>query len=100
MDYANSWIRSKFEGAEIEERTFSGQLRFSVPASGARGRGVGQLFKLLESNKEGLGVEYHAIGQTTMDEVFVRIVRRHGGEEENEQSGELGGMRREWWKRG
>ncbi len=100
ISYLKSWIRSTIEGAEVEEKTFSGQLRFSVPARGPRGRGVGQLFRLLESNKEGLGVEYYAIGQTTMDEVFVRIVRRHGGVEENEKSGELGGTRRKWWMRG
>ncbi|KAL8750136.1 MAG: hypothetical protein Q9184_006532 [Pyrenodesmia sp. 2 TL-2023] len=100
MDCLKSWIRSTIEGADVEEKTFSGQLRFSVPARGPRGRGVGQLFRLLENNKEGLGVEYYAIGQTTMDEVFVRIVRRHGGEEENEKSGELDVATRKWWKKG
>ncbi|KAL8901107.1 MAG: hypothetical protein Q9207_005359 [Kuettlingeria erythrocarpa] len=100
MSRLKSWIRSTIERAEVEEKTFSGQLRFSVPARGPRGGGVGQLFRLLESNKEGLGLEYYAIGLTTMDEVFVRIVRRHGGVEENEKSGELGVARRKWWMRG
>lgn len=100
MGYLRSWIQSHIEGADVEEKTFSGQMRFSVPAQGGRGKGAGQLFRLLESNKEGLGVEYYSIGQTTMDEVFVRIVRKHGGEEENEKSGETAVAGRRRWRGG
>lgn len=39
MDIIKSFIRRNFERAEIEDRTFHGQLRFSVPNTG-RGRGT------------------------------------------------------------
>jgi len=57
-----------------------------VPAGGegeGSSGGIGRLFRLLDENKRELGIEYYSVGQTTMDEVFVRIVREHGGKEEN-----------------
>ncbi|KAL9613623.1 MAG: hypothetical protein Q9167_001851 [Letrouitia subvulpina] len=94
MERLKSWVRGSFEGAEIDEKTYCGQVRFSVPVdtvqagggSGHMGKShisMGQMFRLLDGNKRALGVEYYSIGQTTMDEVFVRIVRQHGGKEEN-----------------
>jgi len=95
MERVRCWVRGRVEGAVVEERGCGGQIRFTVPATGrsgeeglgegndARGRGIGRLFRLLDDNKKELGIEYYSVGQTTMDEVFVRIVREHGGKEEN-----------------
>lgn len=93
------WVRRCLPEAKAEDKTYCGQLRFTVPARakiGGRKGGVGGLFRWLEESKEGLGVDHYSVGQTTMDEVFVKIVRNHGGKEEN--SGERV-VRKRWWKR-
>lgn len=99
MEMLKSWLMRNIEGVEIEKKTYCGQIRFTVPATnkaripGNKGRdnattattgrkGIGHLFRLLNDNKSALGIEYYSIGQTTMDEVFVKIVRQHGGKEE------------------
>ena len=100
MERLKGWIRQNLNGAELEDKTYGGQIRFSVPArrsgmaGGSGGKGIEQLFRLLEQYRQQLGIEYYSIGQTTMDEVFVKIVRMHGGEEEN--SGEQM-AKRGWW---
>ena len=112
-DNLKAWLRENLVGAEIEEKTYCGQVRLTVPAhaearsftkyeTGAiaetrRSRGIGNLLLLLEENKIALGVEYYSIGRTTLDEVFVNIVRQHGGEEENSGGGS---SKRRWipWK--
>lgn len=89
VEKLRAWVRGNVEGAEVEEKTYCGQVRFTVPARGEgqgedkRRGGIGRLFRLLDENKRELGVEYYSVGQTTMDEVFVKIVRQHGGKEEN-----------------
>ena len=89
MERVRSWIRHNMQGAQVEENTCLGQVRFAVPMyevteGGAERKGsIGGLFRRLEANKEALGIEYYSIGQTMMDEVFVNIVRRFGGEEED-----------------
>ena len=91
MEMLKSWLVRNIERVEIENKTYCGQIRFTVPAKARTTRdrkgyttqkGIGHLFRLLEDNKNTLGIEYYSIGQTTMDEVFVKIVRQHGGKEE------------------
>ena len=106
MNRTKDWISRHLEGAEVEPRTFHGQLRFSVPASrsvvqefkspdgetdmvqssnekGPNRSGVGALFTLLETHKEELGFEFYSVSQTTLDQVFLSIVGKHNIEEEN-----------------
>ena len=89
------WVQSYLPGAKIDEKTYCGQLRFSVPARGEQGvQSVGQLFNILEQNREALGIEYYAIGETTLDQVFVNVVREHGGVEEGNGQHVV---KRKWW---
>ena len=110
MDKIKSWISTNLAGAVVEEKTFHGQLRFSVPASrpppeqstsdsksaetsmdiiqaanerDANRSGIGALFTTLETHKEELGFEYYSVSQTTLDQVFLTIVGKHNIEEEN-----------------
>lgn len=98
MTRIKAWITANMEGAVVEDRTFHGQLRFSVPANrhsaddatenGPEGKakatsGIGGLFSLLEANKENLGFEYYSVSQTTLDQVFLAIVGKYKVEEEN-----------------
>ena len=110
MDKIKAWIKANLAGAAVEDKTFHGQLRFSVPASRpatevyatdsksaessintiqadkdreANRSGIGALFTLLEAHKEELGFEYYSVSQTTLDQVFLTIVGKHNIEEEN-----------------
>ncbi|KAJ5104760.1 hypothetical protein NUU61_002107 [Penicillium alfredii] len=111
MGSIRNWVHATFPGAVIEQKTYHGQLRFSVPAtqqndtssspddeilvdgrkpdsaSAAPGSsGIGTLFSCLEENKGRLGVQYYSVSQTTMDQVFLTIVGQHNVEEENSGS--------------
>ena len=99
MEKVKDWIKAHLEGADVEEKTYHGQLRFSVPA----GRpsllgseklpldgeddeilnfkekqvqspsGIGALFSQLEAHKEQLGFEYYSVSPTTLDQVFLAM---------------------------
>ena len=106
MAVIKQWITANIEGAAVEDKTFHGQLRFSVPASRSTAEepmlagtskdiiqsvndketnrsGIGALFTTLEARKEDLGFEYYSVSQTTLDQVFLSIVGKHNIEEEN-----------------
>lgn len=117
-----NWIVQTLPGAEVEEKVYHGQLRFSVPASVVSGQkqrtteggegdeitregqaaassrssqsAVGKLVVMLEENKH-LGIEHYAVSPTTLDQVFLTIVGKHNvkGEGYNEDEKPTG------WKR-
>ncbi|PGH27239.1 hypothetical protein AJ80_01196 [Polytolypa hystricis UAMH7299] len=101
METIRNWVVTTLPGASIEQKTYHGQLRFSVPASSSpelqpaseaidsisqpqSGSGIGKLFALLEANKQTLGFEYYSVSQTTLDQVFLAIVGKHHVEEDGE----------------
>lgn len=110
LEGITSWIQSTFQTAGIEDKTYSGQIRFSVQgsdvlavtnrSSGAvaeddesAGRSaVGRLVVLLESIKAEYGIGHYSVVPTTLDQVFLSIVRAHSGEEENQYEVKLNAM--------
>ncbi|KAK2591676.1 hypothetical protein QQS21_010636 [Conoideocrella luteorostrata] len=105
-----NWIRSRLPSADVEAKTYHGQLRFSVSASqvialgrrrrhGGReeivshdadvapashqGSAIGRLAVLLEENKRELGIDHYSVSPTTLDQVFLTIVGQHNVAEEN-----------------
>lgn len=95
MARTKSWVLEKFRGVVLEDRSFHGQMRFSVPVyrgenndeaeagAGAaseedtigsadtvtgikKGNGVNRVFKILEASKQELGLEYYSISQSTL----------------------------------
>ncbi|KOC09391.1 ABC transporter [Aspergillus flavus AF70] len=110
MQRIRTWVSRNFLGAVIEEKTYHGQLRFTVPATGSDsieydgydditprsetdldiikgGKDIGnnsivKLFSHLEESKEELGVQFYSVSQTTLDQVFLTIVGRHNIAEE------------------
>ncbi|KAM0309669.1 hypothetical protein ACHAO8_008836 [Botrytis cinerea] len=108
-----AWIHDNFHNAVIEDKTFHGQMRFSVPVSSysskqsdmkmdieldedeinstgtsidepkLRDSGIGSLIMKLEDQREELGLEYYSVSPTTLDQVFLTIVEKHNVEEEN-----------------
>ncbi|TQV92671.1 ABC transporter [Cordyceps javanica] len=115
MQQIQAWAMETFPGAQIEQETFHGQMRFSVPASsvpassvpasassgGATGSGsgsssaIGQLLLILEENRERLGVAHHSVSPTTLNEVFLTIVGKYDVQEE----GEAAPKKTPWWKK-
>ncbi|KAG0651885.1 abc transporter A family member 3 ame [Hyphodiscus hymeniophilus] len=102
-----SWVLKHFPGADIEDKTYHGQLRFSVPAQrdeakhetkidiaedideikgGTPARsndsGIGSLIAMLEDHKEEIGLAHYSVSPTTLDQVFLSIVGKHDVQEE------------------
>lgn len=101
MDRVIRWVRATFPSADVEEKTYHGQLRFSVTAnevlSVTQGRreaeitstsqdlsqsAIGNLVVLLEEKKAELGVGHYSVSPTTLDQVFLTIVGQHNVKEE------------------
>ncbi|KAM0739824.1 hypothetical protein ACQRIT_005008 [Beauveria bassiana] len=105
MQQIQTWVMETFPGAQMEQETFHGQMRFSIPASsievssasaGSNGSSaIGQLLLILEENKERLGIAHHSVSPTTLNEVFLTIVGKHDVQEE----GEAAPKKKPWWKR-
>ncbi|KAJ9156929.1 ATP-binding cassette sub-family A member 5 [Coniochaeta hoffmannii] len=125
-----AWVRRELPDAAVEEKTYHGQMRFSIPARAVvrrrTGRSVGvaekgekdvietvdevksggassesaigQLVVLLEENKEALGVEHFSVSPTTLDQVFLAVVGRHGVQEEGYEVKEKKAGK--WWRFG
>ena len=78
LQVMRDWIEMTYPSAKISRETQGGQVRFEVPVEGYD---IAGLIKTLEGAKEELGVEYYSVGKATLDEVFEKIVNRHGGVE-------------------
>ncbi|KAK7942834.1 ABC transporter [Apiospora aurea] len=92
MERVQAWVKRTFPGADVEEKTYHGQLRFSVPASAVladkdhdQRSAVGQLIIMLEEQKESLGIEHYSVSPTTLDQVFLTIVGKHNVKEEGHE---------------
>jgi ATP-binding cassette, subfamily A (ABC1), member 3 len=107
-----AWISNMFPYADIEDKTYHGQIRFSVPmqqssssrleketcpgpvdgdqiTSGSKqltnqrqDDGIGSLVMTLEDHREELGLEHYSVSPTTLDQAFLSIVAKHDVEEE------------------
>jgi ABC-type multidrug transport system ATPase subunit len=120
VERVRRWVVQSFgPGAEVEEKTYHGQMRFRVPVEavdGGRrqrqlggdeiasvsgsgsGSAIGKLVVLLEENREYLGVEHYSVSPTTLDQVFLTVVGRHNVREEgyHEEKKE----KKRWWRFG
>ncbi|KAI2628792.1 P-loop containing nucleoside triphosphate hydrolase protein [Hypoxylon sp. NC1633] len=97
MERVRNWVVDTWPSAEVEQKTYHGQMRFSVPASAVTGSGsaVGQLIVILEEHKEELGIEHFSCTPTTLDQVFLTIVGQHNVQEEGYSE-----KKKPWWKWG
>ncbi|EXA40296.1 hypothetical protein NW761_003705 [Fusarium oxysporum] len=116
MDRMTNWIRQTLPSADVDEKTYHGQIRFSVRASqvlaATSGRkeeeitrdqevdlsqsAIGHLVVLLEENKAELGVGHYSVMPTTLDQVFLTIVGQHNVKEENSEEKEQSIWRKIW----
>ncbi|KAI1387464.1 P-loop containing nucleoside triphosphate hydrolase protein [Hypoxylon trugodes] len=119
MERVRTWVLNKWPGAEVEQKTYHGQMRFSVPASAVlapattdnseredgseiesvtdagvgSSSAIGRLIVILEEHKEELGVEHYSCTPTTLDQVFLTIVGQHNVQEE----GYSEAKKKNWW---
>ncbi|KAM5346458.1 hypothetical protein ACJ41O_009463 [Fusarium nematophilum] len=110
-----NWIRQTLPSADVDEKTYHGQIRFSVGASqvlaATSGRdeeqitktdkdlsqsAIGHLVVLLEENKQQLGVGHYSVSPTTLDQVFLTIVGQHNVKEENSEEKKESIWRKIW----
>lgn len=100
-----SWIADHLPEARVDEKSFHGQIRFSIPASSSipsaspvkpvlvtddddrispfpTASSLAGIFSMLERHKHTLGVDFYSVNPTTLEDVFSDIVGRYGGEEE------------------
>ncbi|KAK8069705.1 ABC transporter [Apiospora phragmitis] len=107
MERVKDWVKRTYPGADVEEKTYHGQLRFSVPASavladkgdtnkGDQRSAVGHLIIKLEEQKESLGIEHYSVSPTTLDQVFLTIVGKHNVKEEGHEETKP----KSWWRCG
>lgn len=114
-----SWIMGQFPSANIEDKTYHGQIRFSVPASEdveketkvanvdeitggmdiGTGSRIGSFITILEENREELGLEHYSVSPTTLDQVFLTIVGKHNVQEEGYDGPKTQRDFRQWWLR-
>ncbi|KAI1777113.1 P-loop containing nucleoside triphosphate hydrolase protein [Hypoxylon cercidicola] len=111
MERVRAWVLDTWPGADVERKTYHGQMRFSVPAadvagaaavadesiSSASSSAVGRLIVVLEEHKDELGIEHFSCTPTTLDQVFLAIVGRHNVQEEGYSEKK---KKKPWWKRG
>jgi ATP-binding cassette subfamily A (ABC1) protein 3 len=95
MDAVKSWVATSFPSAELEPRIFGGQLRFSIPAQQEEGGSVGIVFKKLEKEGPGMGMQFWSVDRGTMDMVFLDVVGRARIREEGYEDD----ARRRLWKK-
>lgn len=108
-----AWVASTFPGAVVDGPSLGGQVRFTLPAEGLGGRGgessdrggvgdlvirhagaregpnvAAELIEQLERQKEELGIDHYSVGATTLERVFMSVVRDNDvGEEEPRKGG-------------
>lgn len=120
-----NWIADHLPEARVDEKSFHGQIRFSIPATSylLSASPVGKpvpvmdnddrispspvasslaaIFSLLECHKHSLGVDFYSVNPTTLEDVFSDIVGRYGGKEEGYGEGKKRrlGLLARWRKR-
>ena len=120
-----SWVLEHFPDADIEDKTYHGQLRFSVPAQRGEVRrheakiemtedvdeikggiparrndsGIGSLIAMLEDHRKELKLEHYSVSPTTLDQVFLTIVGKHDVQEEGYAGAKPKRRLMTFWKR-
>jgi ATP-binding cassette, subfamily A (ABC1), member 3 len=116
MQTMRAAILELFPEARVEEKTYHGQMRFSVSASSiastrlhgagpesdkreqeaASTSAMGRLLVTLEDNKDSLGVSHYSVAPTGLNEVFLAIVGQHRVAEDGYEG--TGKKKRNWRK--
>ena len=83
VDRAVAFVLSTFPGSRVDER-HGAFVRFEVPA--ARGR-LSACFRTIEGAKEALRLDDYAVGQGSLEQVFIRFAK-----DQREETGRIAGV--------
>ncbi|KAI1073887.1 hypothetical protein F5B20DRAFT_586786 [Whalleya microplaca] len=88
------WFGENIPAAVMDGVALHGQLKFVVPKQQSRGGGssptsseeggeisMASMLRLIERNKEALKIEYYSITQTTLEDVFLNVMKSANGTE-------------------
>jgi ATP-binding cassette, subfamily A (ABC1), member 3 len=97
----SNWVSASFPGARTAGDMLHGQLKFAVPGVEASAvhqdpearrtdeaknqqrshctssNGVVRIQRLIEADKDELGIEYYSVNETTLEDVFLSIIGKH-----------------------
>lgn len=86
VDDVREFIKKTFEGAN-ELECYGGNMKYQL---GKQQMKLSELFRLLEENKEQMGITEYSIGQTTLEQIFIRFASDGDAELAREAAGGLG----------
>jgi ATP-binding cassette, subfamily A (ABC1), member 3 len=112
VEHIRAFMAANLPGATEEGTAVTGQLHFVIPKGRNDSRqfsqhndqaeyigdmpapqlDIDELFRFVEDKKQELGVKFYSIEETTLDQVFLRIVNQHNIEEMEEDK-----PRRKFW---
>lgn len=72
-DKTKAFIESNFPGACLEEE-YPLFLKFEIPSNESS---LTKIFKLIEENKSSLEIEDYNISQTSLEQIFLSVVKKH-----------------------
>ncbi|ETN39041.1 uncharacterized protein HMPREF1541_07083 [Cyphellophora europaea CBS 101466] len=110
MERMRTHVLDLFPEAQIEQKTYHGQMRFAisvltvekpggVPNATDRNSAIGQVLVILEDNKDKLGVTDYSVAPTTLNDVFLAIVGQHQVQEEGYPTGATAKKKRRNWRK-
>lgn len=70
MDKIVEWVVRQFPGSTVGDRLYQGQIKMAVPGDGK----LSDIFRLFEKYRDELGIESYSVSNTTLEEVFLKIV--------------------------
>jgi hypothetical protein len=111
IENVESWVLESFSSARLDPfGNYNGQIKFSIPVKAEHERDnshksnspsavdtitlavrasqrdknvVAELFYTLEKHKDAIGLEHYSVGATTLDDVFLNVVRENNVLEED-----------------
>lgn len=112
MARLRTWVQTAFPGAEIEDKTYHGQMRFAIPVAEAEAETekekpskgasmLGHVVVRLDEQREAMGIAHFSVSPTTLDQVFLTIVGQHNVQEEgyhHEERAAAVAAPKKWWQ--
>lgn len=72
IEAARSFIRTEFPDSH-ELEAYGGSLKYKVPLR--QGLSLAYVFSLIEDNKDRVGISQYALGQTSLEQIFIQFAK-------------------------
>ncbi|KAK2590442.1 hypothetical protein QQS21_011873 [Conoideocrella luteorostrata] len=88
MEAVRAWVHESLPSSQLERHMLGGQIRFTIPGVDAHGnRLITKVIDLIERYKDTMGIEYYSVGGSTLERVFLGVVRENNVQEEDGRDG-------------